>query len=91
MFSRGGGSEASPVASNPGVHIFLASQKVIFDEKILGGKGLRPDLETLQVDFLFNSSESVFRVKNGGWFFVTRRGGGQSRFDICHKKSGFFK
>ena len=40
------------------------------------GAGVRPDHETLQGVIFFNSSESVFWVKNGGWFFVTQRGGG---------------
>ena len=43
-------------------------------------------------EIFFNSSERVFQVKKSRWFFVTRGGGwgGQRRFDICHKKSGFF-
>ena len=42
------------------------------------------------MDFLFNSSESDFRVKNGGWFFVTRRGGGRGGLTFVTKKVVFF-
>ena len=61
--TNGGGSgdpsEAVPDISTPRGSQFLASQKVFFNEKFLGGKSLWPDLETP----IFNSSESVFWVK----------------------------
>ena len=68
FFLKGLGSEARPVDSNPVVPHFLASQ-IVFLMKKFRGEGLRSDLETPQGVIFFNSSESVFRVKNGGWFF----------------------
>ena len=80
MFFKGGGVGGQSCSLQLGGSHFLAPQKVFFDEKILGGKGLRPDLETPQVDFLFNSSESVFRVKTVGGS-LSHEGGGGSEED----------
>ena len=49
---------------------------------------MRPSLEEKK----FNFSESVFRVKKSGWFFVTRGGGGGGWEVVVHflPKEWFF-
>ena len=65
---------------------FLAYPKMFSMKTFLGGKGHRQDLQTLTGGKKnFNSSESVFQVKKVGGF-LSPQGGGQRRFDICHKK-----